>query len=181
MAGDIAQKVAGPYAEAMLSIATGQELIDQFGDDAQGILAVIKQTPEFSSFLASPLVTAEQKKSLLTQSFGEGIHPLFMNVLMLLIDRRRILFLEQVCEQYLALRRKLRKIALAEVTSASALNDGQRAALVERVKRLAQSTDVELKESIDPDLIGGVIIRVGSQVIDASLRGQLRRLAFQLS
>ena len=104
-----------------------------------------------------------------------------MNVLSILIDRRRILFLRQVCEQYLALQRKLQKIALADVTSATPLNDEQRQAAIERVKQLTKSTGVELRETVDSELIGGVIIRVGSQVIDASLRGQLRRLAFQLS
>ncbi|MEL7083144.1 MAG: ATP synthase F1 subunit delta [Cyanobacteria bacterium P01_A01_bin.3] len=181
MAGDIAKQVAVPYAEAMLSIATGQDAVDKFGEDARGILAVLEQTPELSSFLASPLATAEQKKALITQAFGDSIHPMVTNVLMILADRRRIVFLEQVCEHYLTLQRKLQKIALAEVTSVSPLNDNQKQAVVDRVKRLTGSIGVELKESIDSDLIGGVIIRVGSQVIDASLRGQLRRLAFQLS
>lgn len=181
MAGSIAQQVADPYAEALLSIGTSNELIDAFGDDARFILDVLKECPEFSAFLSNPLLTSDQKKGVLQNTLSEQVQPLMLNVLKLLCDRRRILFLGDVCERYLALRRKLKKIALAEVISATELRDDQKHAVVERVKAMTQSTDVELETSIDSDLIGGVIVRVGSQVIDASLRGQIRRLSLQLA
>jgi F-type H+-transporting ATPase subunit delta len=181
MAGDIAQQIAAPYAEAMLSIATNQNLVDEFGDSARGILAVMETLPGLQDFLASPLVTADRKKALLQEAFASSLHPLMLNLLNMLADRRRILFLKQVCERYLALQRKLQKVALAEVISAKELSDAQREAVIERVKQMTQSVGVELKIKVDPDLIGGVIVRVGSQVIDASLRGQLRRLSLQLA
>lgn len=181
MAGSIAQQVADPYAEALLSLGTSNNLVDAFGEDARFIVGVLDECPELDAFLASPLLDADRKKALLQQTLGEQVQPLMMNVLGLLCDRRRILFLRDVCARYISLRRKLKKIALAEVTSATELRDDQKQAIVERVKGMTQSTDVELETRIDSDLIGGVIVRVGSQVIDASLRGQLRRLSLQLA
>ncbi|MEM9156122.1 MAG: ATP synthase F1 subunit delta [Cyanobacteria bacterium P01_F01_bin.33] len=181
MAGSVAQQVSDPYAEALLSIGSGNNLIDAFSEDARFILDVLKECPEFGAFLGNPLLTADQKKGVLQNTLSEQVQPLMLNVLKLLCDRRRVLFLGDVCERYLALRRKLKKIALAEVISATELRDDQKQAVVERVKAMTQSTDVELETSIDDNLIGGVIVRVGSQVIDASLRGQIRRLSLQLA
>jgi F-type H+-transporting ATPase subunit delta len=76
--------------------------------------------------------------------------------------------------------RKLNQVVLAEVTSTVELNDSQKEALVQRVKGITKATDVEIQTQIDPSLIGGVIIKIGSQVIDASLRGQLRRIGMSL-
>ncbi|WP_017324766.1 ATP synthase F1 subunit delta [Synechococcus sp. PCC 7336] len=181
MSGNIAQQIAAPYSEAMLSIAKEQNLVNEFGEDARGILSVLDASSELEAFLGNPLVPTDNKKSLLQQAFEGKVQPFVLNILNLLADRRRIFFLRQVCDGYLALQRKLQKIALAEVTSATELSDAQKQSVIERVRQISQAEGVELQAKVDPELIGGVIIRVGSQVIDASLRGQLRRLAYQLS
>jgi F-type H+-transporting ATPase subunit delta len=77
--------------------------------------------------------------------------------------------------------RQLKQIALAEVISAVRLTEAQQQAVKDRVIALTNAREVELDTKIDRELIGGVIIRVGSQVIDASLRGQLRRISLRLS
>jgi F-type H+-transporting ATPase subunit delta len=77
--------------------------------------------------------------------------------------------------------RQLNQTVLAEITSAVPLTETQQQAITEKVITLTKAVRVELATKIDSDLIGGVIIKVGSQVIDASLRGQLRRLSLRLS
>jgi F-type H+-transporting ATPase subunit delta len=104
-----------------------------------------------------------------------------MNFLMILVERRRILFLEGILKQFQALLRQLKQTVVAEVSSAVELTDAQRQSVTEKVKAMTSAHEVELDTKIDPDLIGGVIIKVGSQVIDASLRGQLRRIGISLS
>jgi F-type H+-transporting ATPase subunit delta len=98
-----------------------------------------------------------------------------------LIDRKRISFLGGVCEQYQVLLRKLKGNVLAEVTSAIELTDDQRQGIVDRVKAMVGANNVEISAQIDPAIIGGVIIKVGSQVIDSSLRSQLRRIGLSLA
>jgi F-type H+-transporting ATPase subunit delta len=89
--------------------------------------------------------------------------------------------LQGVCEQYQALLRELRQTVLAEVTSAVELTDAQKDSVRQRVRDMVSAQQVELETHVNSELIGGVIIKVGSQVIDASLRGQLRRLGLLLS
>jgi F-type H+-transporting ATPase subunit delta len=83
--------------------------------------------------------------------------------------------------QYLALLRQLNQTVLAEITSAVPLTETQQQAITEKVIALTNARQVEIETKIDSELIGGVIIKVGSQVIDASLRGQLRRISLRLS
>jgi F-type H+-transporting ATPase subunit delta len=126
-------------------------------------------------------VSAENKKAVLQQIGGEELHPFMKNFLKILVDRRRIVFLEGICKHYQALLRKLNQAVLAEVASAVELTDEQKQSVREKVIAMTSANQVELNTKIDPDLIGGVIIKVGSQVVDASLRGQLRRIGLRLS
>ncbi len=100
---------------------------------------------------------------------------------MLLVDRGRILFLQGIGQQYLVLLRKLNQTVLAEITSAHPLTEAQQNTLTEKVKAMTNARSVEVSTTIDPDLLGGVIIKVGSRVVDASLRGQLRRIGMKLA
>jgi F-type H+-transporting ATPase subunit delta len=103
------------------------------------------------------------------------------NFLAILVDRRRIGYLEGICQRYQAALRNLKGIVLAEVTSAVALTDAQTQSVRDRVQGMTGSTSVEIATKIDPEIIGGVIIKVGSQVIDSSLRAEIRRLGLSIA
>jgi F-type H+-transporting ATPase subunit delta len=133
------------------------------------------------NFIANPFVSSEDKKAVLNSVLGDGANAYLRNFLQLLIDRKRILLVEPIFQQYLVLLRQLKQVALAEVISAVPLTEAQQQAVKDRVIALTNAREVELDTKIDRELIGGVIIRVGSQVIDASLRGQLRRISLRLS
>lgn len=173
--------VSEPYAEALMSIAQANGLEDHFGDELRGFLWLLKESGDFAGFLANPIVKPEAKKGLIRSLAGDGVNPLLVNFLLVLVDRRRIMFLESIANKYLDLLRQLRNAVLAEVTSASELNDDQTNALIEKVKAMTGANQVELSIKIDPSLLGGVIVKVGSQVLDASLRGQLRRISINLT
>lgn len=181
MAKTYSQQILDPYAEALLSIGQDQNLVETFTNDIRFILGSLEATPELREFLGNPVVKTDAKQALLERSFGEQIHPILLTTLKVLADRRRLMYLEAVGLRFLELQRKLQRIALAEVTSAVPLSDEQKAAIAERVKQFEQADQVEVEARVDPELIGGVVIKVGSQVIDLSLRGQLRKLALQLA
>ncbi|HEY9299900.1 MAG TPA: ATP synthase F1 subunit delta, partial [Phormidium sp.] len=175
------EAIAEPYAEAMMAVAQEQNLAEKFGEDARGLLEVVKSSPELQKFLSDPLISAAKRKEVIRQIIGEQVHPFMVNFLMLLVDKKRIRFLEAICREYLNRLRALNQTVLAEVISAVELNDEQKHSVREKVKSLSDAQQVELATKVDQDLIGGVIIKVGSQVFDASLRGQLRRISLLLS
>ncbi len=177
----LSSEVLEPYAEALMSLAQSNDLTQRLGEDVAALLNLLEESGELRQFLASPVVSAENKKAVLQQIGGEELHPFMKNFLKILVDRRRIVFLEGICKHYQALLRKLNQAVLAEVASAVELTDEQKQSVREKVIAMTSANQVELNTKIDPDLIGGVIIKVGSQVVDASLRGQLRRIGLRLS
>lgn len=174
-------QVLEPYAEALMSLAKSQDMTERLGDDMRSLLSLLDSSEELKQFLASPITKDDDKKAVLRQIAGDQLHPYTVNILMLLVDRRRILFLEGICQHYLALLRELNQTVLAEVTSTVTLTEAQQQSVRDKVTAMTGARQVELATKIDPDLLGGVIIKVGSQVIDSSLRGQLRRIGISLS
>ena len=174
-------QVLQPYASALMSLAKSNNLSEEFGNEIRSLLGLLESSEDLRQFLANPLIKPDAKKAVIKQIAGEDMNPLMRSFLSLLIDKGRILFLEGIGKQYLTQLRELNQTVLAEVTSAVPLSDAQQQTVREKVQAMTSARQVEIETKIDADLIGGVVIKVGSQVIDASLRGQLRRLGIRLN
>jgi F-type H+-transporting ATPase subunit delta len=178
----LSTEIAEPYAQALMALAKDSDLVDRISEDINSLLALLKESDELRLCMTSPMFKSEQKKAILNQlAGGDQLHPYTHNFLMLLIDRGRIVFLEPICKQFQALVRELKRAVLAEVTSAVSLSDEQQEAIRQKVTAITQAQQVDLDIKIDPNLMGGVIIKVGSQVIDLSLKGQLRQIGMRLT
>jgi F-type H+-transporting ATPase subunit delta len=177
----VTSEILAPYAQALMAIAQNQNLLDRFNEDAEMLIQTLEGSEEFAQFLANPLVQPGAKKAVLSQLFGDKVHSYMTNFLMLLVDRKRIQFVDGICKQYQSLLRQLRQTVLAEVVSAYDLTDAQKDTVRQKVTEMTGANQVDLETRIDRDILGGVVIKVGSQVIDASLRGQLRRVGLRLT
>ena len=173
--------IATPYAEAFLQVAEQNNETDTVVEQVKAILALWNSSPELRQAMASPVLEPAAKKAAVTKLFASDVSPSLINLLKLLADRQRINVLDAVLERFLELYRDLRHIALATVTSASPLSEDQQAALSQKVKAVAGTDNVEFDLKVDPALIGGFVVSLGSQVIDASLAGQVRRLGLALA
>mgnify|MGYP000004615582 CR=1 FL=1 len=173
--------ITTPYAEAFLQVASSRKEVDQVVEQAKEILIIWQDCPEFSQAMASPVLEVDAKKAALEKLFAKEVTPSFLNLLKLLADRQRIGLLDAVLERMLELYREQRNIALATVTSASTLDEDQQTDLLKKIQAVAGTDNLELNLKIDPDLIGGFVVSVGSKVIDASLAGQVRRLGLALA
>lgn len=173
-------EIAEPYAQALMSVAQSNNVVDQIGEDTKSLQTLLSEAEDLRVLIASPIIDANRKKAVLRQVLGEQVHPFTLNFMLLLVDRGRIMLLPEVCEQFQTLLRQLRQTVLAEVTSAIELTDEQKESIKQKVMATVQASQVELATQVDPELLGGVIIKVGSQIIDASLRGQLRRIGVRL-
>jgi len=173
--------ITTPYAEAFLQVAESRNEVDEIVSQSKSILELWNSSEEFRDAMASPVLEVDSKKAALEILFSKDITPSFLNLLKLLADRQRIGLLDSVLERLLELFREQRNIALATVTSASELNEEQQNQLLEQVQSLAGTDNLELNLKVDPSLIGGFVVNVGSKVIDASLAGQVRRLGLALA
>ena len=112
-------------------------------------------------------------------ALGGKVQPLTLNLLNLLVDKRRAGVLPQVYEEYERLVRSFQNIALATAVTAVPLDAAQQAAL-ERSLEARTGKDIELKTEVDPAVMGGVLVRIGDTVLDGTVRGKLERLREQL-
>ncbi|CAK6700478.1 ATP synthase F1 subunit delta [Synechococcus sp. BA-124 BA4] len=173
--------ISTPYAEALLQVVDQRQETDQVAQEAKDLLEVWHSSPELRAAFSSPVLEPEAKRKVLVTLFGNDITPTFLTLLKVLADRQRIAILDAVLDRFLELYREQRGIALARITSASPLSEQQQQALHTKVLAVAGTDKVEFDLHIDPSLIGGFVVSVGSQVIDASLAGQVRRLGLALA
>ena len=176
----VSSEIAEPYAQALMSLSEANQLTKNWAEDMEGLLELLDESPELQEFLASPVVKPEDKKAVLRKVLGDKVEPYLLNFFDLLADKRRIPFIKEIALQYLVLWRQLTNTVLAEVTSASELTEIQRQLVIDKVKSLTGALSIALKSTIDPELIGGMIIKVGSQVYDASLRNQIRQIGLSM-
>lgn len=177
----VIEGLVAPYAQALLSIAQEGSFTDRFGQDCSVLTELLSSSNELSQLLSNPIINPDIKKGILRQIASERLHPTVLNFVLLLVDRGRIAFLDRICARYQDLLRELNQTVLADVISAVELSDCQKDSIRQKVVSMTGARSVELRTELDSELLGGVIIKVGSQVIDASLRGQLRRISLQLS
>jgi F-type H+-transporting ATPase subunit delta len=173
--------IATPYAEALLQVAESRQETDTVATQVRELLALWNGSAQLREAMASPVLEPDAKKAALAALFDEQVTPSVQNLLKLLADRQRIAVLDAVLERFLELYRELRHITLAKVSSATPLSEEQQAQLNQKVQAIAGTMAVEFDLNVDPSLIGGFVVNLGSQVIDASLVGQVRRLGLALA
>ncbi|APD48555.1 F0F1 ATP synthase subunit delta [Synechococcus sp. CS-602] len=173
--------IASPYADALLQVAEQRQEADLIASEAKELLVLWESSAELRDTMTSPVIEPDVKKKILVSLFGEQVTPALLNLFKLMADRQRLSLLDAVLIRFLELFREQRGITLASVTSATPLSEDQQLALRQKVIAVAGTESVEFDLSVDPALIGGFVVSLGSQVIDASLAGQVRRLGLSLA
>ena len=175
------QRFARPYADALLKVAGTTAEATTVRDQLRGLRDAMNQVPGIAKMTANPAIPMEHKRRILQEiGGGLGLGDLAFRFVFLLLSNYRLHHLPAVVEALEAELNRRLGVATAEVTSAQPLADEDterlRAVLARRLDR-----KVDLKLTVDPALIAGFKARVGSTLYDASLRGQLDRLASRLT
>lgn len=168
--------VAGRYATALFDLAVERSAIDSIATDLQQLQAMIDESSDLRRLIHSPLFSREQQSGAMAAVLaGAGISDLVSNFIGVVAGNRRLFALEGMINAYRGLVAQYRGEVTAEVTSATQLSEAQRTA-VEQALKQALGSNVAVNTDVDPDLIGGMVVRVGSRMVDSSLRTKLQRL-----
>jgi F-type H+-transporting ATPase subunit delta len=169
------------YAKALFSLARDAERVEAVGSEFAGLVETMNAVPSLREVLVRPLYPAAERRAAL-RAVGEriGLSPLVQHFLSFIIDQRRTRDIDAILDEYRKLAEAAAGRVRGEVISAAALDDGQlerlRAALARRTGSV-----VDLDVRVDPQLLGGVVARVGDLVFDGSLRTQLSQLRASLT
>ncbi|MFN3943961.1 MAG: F0F1 ATP synthase subunit delta [Allosphingosinicella sp.] len=175
--GGIQASLAGRYATALFELARDEQQLETVGASLQALRQALGESPELRELTTSPLVGRDAA----VQAIGAaartmGLDPLTANFLGVLAQNRRLAQLPAIVRAYNLLAARHRGEITAEVTSAHPLTDDQVRALKTNLKaRTGQDIAVDL--SVDPAILGGLVVKIGSQMIDSSIRTKLDTLA----
>ncbi len=166
------------YAEAAFEIAGRDDAFDAWRDDL-GLAADVVSDERVAQVVDNPSLPFVERRALLERLLEGRVGRPVRNLVILLAERGRVELLPAIAAEYGRLLNRRRGIVEAVVTSAAPLSAAETEAVRERIREMARS-DVELSTTIDESLIGGLTIRVGDRLLDASVRGRLERLRDQL-
>jgi F-type H+-transporting ATPase subunit delta len=164
--------VARSYAEALYEVAEKKGVQAQVEDSIGALEGTFNEVPLLRDFLASPTIDAARKKATLRKALKDQVHPIFMNFLMVLVDKRRQRMLADVAEQYRNLLDERQGRLHVQVTVARAQDERARAELPQQLSK-ALGRDVVPHVTVNPEILGGIIVRYGDRVLDGSLRRRL--------
>lgn len=134
----------------------------------------VEQTPELRNVLRNPQIESSAKASILADIAGDD-EPLFKNFLLLIAEKGRAGELEDIAHEFERLMAREERRLTVELTTARELTDAEAKAIVAQIEQAAGRT-VEATRSVDPKLVGGIVLQAGSYRVDASVRGRLERL-----
>ena len=175
--GGIQASLGGRYASALFDLARDARTIDTVEQSLTTVRDAIAQSDDLRLLTTSPtLARGDAVKGMLAAADSLGIDQTTKNFLGVLAGNRRLGQLPQIVRAFRTLASRHRGEATAEVTSAHALSDDQVTALKQQLRqRVGREVTVDLQ--VDPQLLGGLVVRIGSQMIDSSIRTRLNALA----
>lgn len=172
--------LASSYALALYALADERRALDPVADDLRAIRALLAESEDLRRLVASPLLSrAAQGAAIGAVLERAGVGDLVRNFVGLVARSRRLQALGAMIDAYLAELARRRGEVTASVVAAQPLDDMQVAALTDQLKR-AMGAKVNVDIKVDPALIGGMIVKVGSRMVDSSLRTKLARLQFAM-
>ena len=167
--------VADRYARSLMDLAREKGKVEEVRNDMKTLLAVERESREFALLLKSPVVKTDKKIAVLRSVFEGKVSALTMQFMALLTSKHREKILAGIAKAYNELYKRDRNIFTAVVTTAGGLDDKTRAKMLDLVKSQLNG-EVELVEKVDPETIGGFVLRVGDRQIDRSVARQLANL-----
>ncbi len=172
-----AKGLAGRYAGALYALAEESGKIDAVVKDMNGVAELVSANQDMRMLVESPAITwAEQTKAVTAVLEKGGADALTVKFVGTVASNGRLHALSRIISAFLAEHARRRGEVSAEVISAIEMDDARRARVEQAVSKLAGSDKLSLSMRVDPSLIGGLVVRIGSRMIDTSIRTKLNRL-----
>ncbi len=173
------EEIAQVYARALFEVAQEREVLDVVRDQLGQFVDSLEAHRELMVFFFSPYFSTEEKKEGLHRAVVDA-DPSFMNFLEALLERHRMPAIFRIRARYEELWDEEKRLLPVSVTSAIELDEGTVASIGERIGE-STGRQVELSSAVDPDILGGVVLRVGNLILDASIRNRLEQLRKQVA
>ena len=161
------------YAEAMIKISKEQKSIDETQAELEQVAQIIDSNIELKKFINNPSMNSSDKKAVVEKIFNNQLERHTISFVKLLIDKSRIKRLNGIVKEYAELADAIRSCVNVEVTTAVDIDKEQLSRIGQKYKEQYKGKEVKVKHIIDPSIIGGVIVKIGDEMVDGSIKGKL--------
>lgn len=172
-----AEQLGKTYARALIGAAqnagVAEQVVEQLG---QLVDEYLGGSPQLAAAFASPRIDTEEKARVIDRVFGDDFHPILVKFLKVMAGRERLAYVAAVRDGAEGINDEMMGRVLAEIRTAVPLDDAMRSQITKQLGS-ALNKEVRLRESVDPDLIGGIVVRVGDSVFDNSVSNRLEKVA----
>lgn len=169
--------VAGRYAAALFDLANEQRQLREIEQDVLSLQTMLNDSEDLRRLVRSPVLSSDtQSRAIAAVAEKASLGPLTINFLKLVSRNRRLFVLQDMINNFRLLAARHRGEVTADVTSAHPLSDAQMTALKDTLRASIGGKDVQVNSRVDPNLLGGLVVKVGSRMIDSSLRTRLNNL-----
>jgi F-type H+-transporting ATPase subunit delta len=168
------EEVAQVYARSLFEVAKEHDRLDELKEQVDQFAAAVNDNRQMAVFFFSPYFSTEEKKTALKRAVKDA-DPIFMNFLEALIERHRMPAIFRIRAEFERMYDEENKLLPVQITSAVRLDEKTVKSIGDRISEQT-GQKVELSSDVDPDLIGGIVLRVGNVILDASIRNRLNQL-----
>ena len=172
-------RLAGRYAKSLVDLAVERNQLEDVHNDMQYMHALIKGSREFASLLKSPVIPVETKGKALTAVTKGNLSDLTAAFNQLLVSKAREFYLPEIVDAFINQYNTLKGIHRVKLTTAVALSEDVKAAIVNKIKRDTTMEKIELESVVKEDLIGGFVLEYNNNLVDASIAHDLRHVKKQ--
>ena len=172
-------QISRVYGRSLFEVAQERDVVSEVREQLGQIVAALQENRELQLFLALPQFSSAEKRDGLRRAI-DGADPIVANLLDVMVENQRLTLLPEVAVEFNARYDDLHKVLPVRISTAVALDEETTARIGRQVGE-GTGREVQLTTEVDPDLIGGIVLRVGNQILDASIRQRLENLRRQVA
>ena len=177
----MAKLVSSTYGDALFDLALEENRIPEFKKEATALKQVLTENEELSALLEHPRIIKEEKLAFLDKVFGGRASEEMLGFLHIVVEKDRQNALIPIIDHFLHRVREHEGTGIARVTSALELTTAQKKAVEEKLLKTTKYDSLDMEYTVDPGILGGLVIRIGDRIVDSSLKTQVENLSRQLS
>lgn len=177
----MAKLVANVYGEALFELAVEQNRMDEYGDEARALLYVLDTNPELTQMMTHPNIDKEEKLNTIENIFKGKASAEIIGLMRMVVEKNHFKDMSGILTYFVRKEMEYKNIGIADVTTPTPLSEDRKKDVEAKLKETTDYVSFEMNYHVDPELIGGMVIRIGDRVVDSSIRTKLNKLSRELS
>ncbi|MCR4611532.1 MAG: ATP synthase F1 subunit delta [Lachnospiraceae bacterium] len=177
----MAKLVSNVYGDALFELALQQDRIDDFDDEVKVILDVLKENEDLSKMMCHPQIVKDEKVEVVESIFKGRVNDEIVGLMVMVIEKDHFKDMEDIFTYYINRVKEYKNIGVAYVTTPMELSDSRKKSIEKKLLDTTDYVSFEMNYEVDPELIGGMVIRIGDRVVDSSVKTKIYELSREMS